>query len=42
MTKDELDRYQAMMQTRCDGYRIILPSSIERGVKLPKEDCKCP
>ena len=42
MTKDELDRYQAMMLTRFDGYRTILPSSIERGVKLPKEKCKCP
>lgn len=41
MTKAELDRYQAMMQARLAGYRIILPPSIERGVKLPKEKCKC-
>ena len=42
MTKEELDRYQAMIMHRLDGYRIILPPSIERGVKLPKEKCKCP
>ena len=40
MTKDEFDRYQAMMLVRSDGYRIFLPPSIERGVKLPKEKCK--
>lgn len=40
MTKAELDASQAMMHARMDGYRIILPPSIERGVRLPKDKCK--
>lgn len=35
MTKEELDRYQAMMLSRMSGYRIILPRSIDR--MRPKE-----
>lgn len=42
MTKAELDAYQAMILARMADYRIILPPSIERGIKLPKESCKCP
>lgn len=37
MNKDELDKYQAMMQSRLASYRIVLPPSIDR---MQKEKCK--
>lgn len=36
MTKDEFDRYQAMILHRLDGYRIILPPSIDKMRKVKK------
>lgn len=36
MTKEELDRYQAMILHRLDDYRIILPPSIDKMRKVEK------